>query len=199
MIRGLYVIVDNADLAQKCLQGGARIIQLRQKNQNQKVEAFRIADLKKKVDFIFILNDDPHLVLETGADGVHLGQGDMPIIDARKLLGKNKIIGKSTHSVEEALIAQSEPTDYIACGAIFPTAAKGPEHPVIGLEGLRAIRKVVGKPLVAIGGINRSNVSQVIAAGADAIAMISALRENTGPEVSFYRGLFPLESLANTR
>lgn len=189
-IVGLYAVVDSADLAQECLTGGCSLIQLRQKGQNQKNEAQKIKALKARHDFIFILNDDPQLALEIGADGVHLGQGDMPVVEARKLLGPKVIIGKSTHSVEEAMIAEEEPTTYVAAGAIFPTAAKGPDHPIIGLEGLKAIRKAVSKPLVAIGGINRSNAASVISAGADAIAMISALRKNIEHEVQYYRALF---------
>ncbi len=187
MIRGLYAIVDPAlssgvpidTLARDYLEGGASIIQLRCKEDvEQQVEhAQKIIQLKKKYSFLFIINDEPEVVDRVGADGVHLGQEDMDVSVARGLLGPKKIIGKSTHSLIEARSAWEEEVDYIAVGAIYPTTSKPLGHPVVGLTMLENICERSPKPVVAIGGINRRNVKQVIKAGASSVALISALSQ----------------------
>jgi len=123
-----------------------------------------------------IVNDRVDLALAIGAHGVHLGQDDIPPEAARRLLGPEAIIGYSTHTVEQASAALTLPIDYIAIGPIFQTATKTDTSPVLGVEGLRAVRQAIGDlPLVAIGGITRTNAAEVIQAGADSIAVISAL------------------------
>jgi thiamine-phosphate pyrophosphorylase len=123
-----------------------------------------------------IINDRVDIALAVGAHGVHLGQDDMPPEAARRLLGAEAIIGYSTHTVEQASAALTLPIDYIAVGPIFQTATKTDTSPVLGLEGLRAARQAIDDfPLVAIGGITRANASEVIRAGADSVAVISAL------------------------
>lgn len=185
-MNGLYTIVetlgdsrlDPVSLAQNYLKGGARILQLREKkaSRGQRLQwAKEIASFKDTYDFNFIINDDPEIVAEVGADGVHLGQNDRSIKEARKIIGPAKIIGRSTHSLEEALVAQREEADYIAFGAVFPTSSKPPGHIVVGLEGLREVIRRVSVPVVAIGGINRSNINSVVETGVHSIAMISAL------------------------
>lgn len=144
--------------------------------------AREIIQLKKEADFTFIINDDPEMVTEVGADGVHLGQNDRSIKEARKIIGPEKIIGRSTHSLEEALVAQREEADYIAFGAVFPTSSKPPGHIVVGLEGLREVIRRVSIPIVAIGGINRSNIGSVLETGVQAVAMISALTQSENVE-----------------
>jgi thiamine-phosphate pyrophosphorylase len=127
-----------------------------------------------------IINDRVDLALAVGAHGVHLGQDDMPPDAARKLLGPNAVIGYSTHNIEQAIAATKLPIDYLAIGPIFATTTKGDTAPVLGLDGLRAVRHAIGAfPLVAIGGITHANARDVIAAGADSVAVISALLSNS--------------------
>ena len=123
---------------------------------------------------LFIINDYLDLVLAAGADGLHLGQEDLPIKEARKLLPIDRILGCSVTAVEQAKAAESDGADYLAVGSIYPTSSKETAI-VVGLERLHQIRQVVSLPLVAIGGINRDNASEVAVAGADAVAAISAL------------------------
>jgi thiamine-phosphate pyrophosphorylase len=122
----------------------------------------------------FIVNDHPDIAMAVDADGVHLGQDDLPIEEARKLMGGRRIIGISTHSVEQASAAQSAGADYVGFGPVFTTKTKdaGPRQ---GIEGLRQVRKAVTLPVIAIGGINVGNLDEVLRAGADGVAVISAI------------------------
>ena len=123
-----------------------------------------------------VVNDRADIALAVGADGVHLGQDDLDPSAARRLLGDKFIIGYSTHSVAQAVEAARLPVDYVAVGPIFDTSSKERPDPVVGLEGLRGVRAAVGPvPLVAIGGITRETARAVLAAGADSLALISAL------------------------
>ena len=159
--------------------GGASLIQLREKHLPP-IEFYKQA--KTAMEFAarsgvqLIVNDRVDLALAIGAHGVHLGQDDMPPEAARRLLRPQAIIGYSTHNVEQAQAALTKPIDYIAIGPIFTTATKIDTSPVLGLEGLRAVRTAVGNvPLVAIGGITQANAREVIGAGADSVAVISAV------------------------
>jgi thiamine-phosphate pyrophosphorylase len=128
-----------------------------------------------------IINDRADIALVLGAAGVHLGQDDMPPEAARKLLGPNAIIGYSTHNIEQAIAAINLPIDYLAIGPIFATTTKSDTAPVLGLEGSRAVREAIGRfPLVAIGGITHANAREVIRAGADSVAVISAVLTQSG-------------------
>jgi thiamine-phosphate pyrophosphorylase len=128
-----------------------------------------------------IINDRVDLALAVGAHGVHLGQDDMPPEAARKLLGPNAIIGYSTHNIEQAIAAINLPIDYLAIGPIFATTTKTDTAPVLGLEALRTVREAIGGfPLVAIGGITHANAREVIRAGADSVAVISAVLTQSG-------------------
>lgn len=198
-MRGLYAIVDSgfcpqgnlAALAHQYLAGGCRILQLRMKGpqrgsdleieealQAQRLRVAReIMRFKEAYDFTFFLNDDVEVALAVGADGVHVGEHDEPVQSIRERVGDRLRIGYSSHSLEEALAAEDAGADTIAFGAIFPTATKGPGHPVQGLERLAALAQKVHVPLIAIGGINRQNVRNVVEAGADAVAMITALAQ----------------------
>ena len=123
-----------------------------------------------------IINDRVDIALAAGASGVHLGQDDLPTEAARKLLGPQAIIGYSTHNVDQAISAIKLPIDYLAIGPIFSTTTKSDTAPVLGLHGLRAVRDAIGDfPIVAIGGITLDNARSVIDAGADSVAVISAL------------------------
>ena len=170
---------SHADQVRLLSRGGASLIQLREKHltPSQFFEQAQAAVSEARQSGVqIIINDRVDLTLAGGAHGVHLGQDDMPPEAARRLLGPEAIIGYSTHSVDEAQRALLLPIDYIAIGPIFNTSTKGDTSPAVGLEGLREVRKVVGDfPLVAIGGISLSNAAAVIEAGADSVALISAL------------------------
>jgi len=128
-----------------------------------------------------IINDRVDVALAVGAHGVHLGQDDMPPEAARKLLGPDAIIGYSTHNIEQAIAATKLPIDYLALGPIFATTTKTDTAPVLGLEGLRVVRQMIGSfPLVAIGGITHANAREVIQAGADSVAVINAVLADSG-------------------
>ena len=184
-IHGLYIISDttlsrgrtHAEVAIAAIRGGARIIQLREKALSFE-EACPIAREVRRIaadaGVTFIVNDSAELALAVDADGVHIGQGDMPLAEARRLLGDGRIIGVSTHGIEEALKAEDEGADYIGFGPMFKTATKDSAEPK-GCEGLMLIRDKVGIPIVAIGGINAANAARVMDSGADAVAVISAV------------------------
>ena len=159
--------------------GGASLIQLREKHLPALQfyeEAKQAVSVAERAGVRVIINDRVDIALAVGAHGVHLGQDDMPPEAARRLLGPEVIIGYSTHTVEQALNALTLPIDYLAIGPIFETSSKSDTSPVLGIEGLRAVRRAIGAvPLVAIGGISAANAAEVIAAGADSVAVLSAL------------------------
>ena len=158
--------------------GGATLIQLREK-QMPALQFYDQARAAVTSGVQLIINDRVDVAVAVGAHGVHLGQDDMPPEVARRLLGDEAVIGYSTHSVEQAKKALTLPIDYIAIGPIFTTSTKPNPSPTLGLEGLRAVREAVGKTqVVAIGGISHSNAREVIEAGADCVAVISALLSN---------------------
>jgi thiamine-phosphate pyrophosphorylase len=162
--------------------GGASLIQLREKRMPA-LEFYEQARAVKQYGVQLIINDRVDIALATGADGVHLGQDDLSPEVARKLLGPQAIIGYSTHNVDQAINATKLPIDYLAIGPIFSTITKSDTAPVLGLDGLRAVRNAVGGfPLVAIGGISLNNARDVIDAGADSVAVISALL--TAPDIT---------------
>ena len=129
--------------------------------------------LERKVKLI--MNDRADLCLAAGFDGVHVGQDDLSPEGARRIVGPERIVGVSTHNPEQLKLAATSPVDYIAYGPIFATSAKTNPDPVVGIDGLRAVRALTRKHLVAIGGITRANVRAVIEAGADSAAVISDL------------------------
>jgi thiamine-phosphate pyrophosphorylase len=187
----LYPITDrqisglsHAEQVARLSAGGARLIQLREKQlaprefHREAEEAIRVA---RSTGVQIIINDRVDIALALKADGVHLGQDDLPPEAARRMLGPDAVIGLSTHNAEQAQRAAALPIDYIAFGPICATQTKVNPDPVVGLNGLRRIRTLVGSiPLVAIGGITAENGVEVISSGADAVAVIGALlREAT--------------------
>jgi thiamine-phosphate pyrophosphorylase len=155
--------------------GGASLIQLREKRLPA-LEFYEQARAARQSGVQLIINDRVDIAIAAGASGVHLGQDDLPPEAARKLLGPQAIVGYSTHSVDQAINAIKLPIDYLAIGPIFSTTTKSDTAPVLGLDGLRAVRDAIGEfPLVAIGGITLDNARDVIEAGADSVAVISAL------------------------
>jgi len=165
-------------IAKEAILGGATIIQLREKNADSR-EFLNIAklllNLTKKAKIPLIINDRVDIALAANADGVHLGQEDMPIAEARRIVGKNKIIGISATDLKEAIKAEEQGADYLGVGPVFPTPSKEDATEPMGIEGLIEVREYVKIPLVAIGGINRENIDKVIQAGANGIAVISAV------------------------
>ena len=159
--------------------GGASLIQLREKHMPARdfyEQAKAVIAAASEGGVQVIVNDRVDVALAVGAHGVHLGQDDMPPDTARKLLGTDAVIGYSTHDIEQAIAATKLPIDYLAVGPIFATTTKTDTAPVLGLDGLRAVRQAIGSfPLVAIGGITRENAREVIRVGADSVAVISAL------------------------
>ncbi len=187
-MQGLYAICDTSfspqysheTLAELLLEGGVKIVQLRMKDQNPKSieeKAKKILDLKKKYEFTFILNDAVELAANLPVDGIHVGENDLPVAKVREQVGTHKLIGYSSHSLAEALQAEQAGADYVAFGAIFPTKTKGPGHPVQGLKKLQDLVKAIRVPVVAIGGIQKNNIQEVLQTGVACVAMITALTQ----------------------
>ncbi len=174
------VIIDRKDpreVAKKAIEGGIRMIQYRDK-QSSKKHVYRSAcdllELTRKENSFLIINDDVDLALVIDADGVHLGQEDLPISKARALLGPERIIGRSVHTFEAALAAQEDGADYLGIGPIFPSSTKQSRAP-LGYDVLREFRCRVHVPIFAIGGISLNNIESVLINGADGVACVSAI------------------------
>lgn len=179
-----YLRKDPISITADLIAGGADVIQLRSKSYPAKyiIEiGKKIRPLTQKNKVIFIANDRVDIAVAVQADGVHLGQEDLPPDVARRLLGKDKIIGLSTHSLIQARTAQNYAIDYISVGPIFRSLTK-PELKAIGTETLREIAGISNLPIVAIGGIDMHNLEEVLCQGADSIAFISAILNSRGIE-----------------
>lgn len=189
----LYPITDrrlsgltHAEQVAWLCEGGARLVQLREKHlaarafYAEALEALRVA---RRFGATLIVNDRVDVALAAGADGAHVGQDDMPPEAARALLGEGRILGFSTHGVEQAVAASSLTVNYVAIGPVFSTSSKENPDPCVGLEGLRRVRAAIGPAvkLVAIGGITLESAPSVLAAGADSVAVISALLDTPDP------------------
>lgn len=189
-INGVYLITDQGDKlvarVRTALRGGVSVLQYRAKGKSHELclaEGDQLKNLCRSYGAVFIINDDARLARELDADGVHLGQDDGSVGAARELLGPGKIIGKSTHTLDEALQAELEGADYIGFGAMYPTDSKAVTH-IPGISGLAAIRDRIKIPVVAIGGITTSNACRVIDAGADALAVISSVLSCPRPDMA---------------
>jgi thiamine-phosphate pyrophosphorylase len=180
----LYPVTDwqlsglsHAEQVSLLCDGGAKLIQLREKTESPAkfyAEAKTALQVARRHGVKIIINDRVDIALALKADGVHLGQDDLPPEAARQILGPEALIGFSTHNLEQAKRAAAMPVDYVAIGPIFPTATKKSENPEVGLEGLRLLRQALGSfHIIAIGGITAENMALVLDAGADAAAVIS--------------------------
>ncbi|MFA6054258.1 MAG: thiamine phosphate synthase [Thermodesulfovibrionales bacterium] len=191
---GLCFITDHntgglsfLDMTQAVLRAGVGWVQYRDKNASRRKvyeEAIKLKDLAGKHNAVFIVNDYSDIALAVDADGVHLGQDDLPVKEARKILGKGKIIGVSTHCIEQALEAEQAGADYLGFGPVFHTSTKDVGSPR-GTVLLGEIKNKVSIPVVAIGGINLENIHSVLETGVDAVAVVSAIlkgdiEENAG-------------------
>ncbi|MEK6529603.1 MAG: thiamine phosphate synthase [candidate division NC10 bacterium] len=181
----LYVILDRTashgrdlrEILDGVIAGGGRLVQFREKEWPLRRCLPLLEDLRrraKQAGIGFVVNDRLDLALAVEADGLHLGQDDLPASVARRLLPPSMFLGVSTHSLEQARQAEREGADYVAVGSIFPTATK-PEFQLVGLDLLRTVRQAIAAPLVAIGGITADNAEEAIRAGADGVAVISAV------------------------
>jgi len=192
MIHGLYLITDhNRDgrLSKRvaaAMRGGARIVQYRDKEQPEAVKLAELAQLRplcRQHGALLLVNDDPQLARKSDADGVHLGQGDGPVAAARAFLSPGKIVGVSTRTAAQARQAEADGADYIGLGAIYPTGSKG-DAQLVGVARLAEVRAAVKLPIVAIGGLTRDNAGTVIDAGADSLAVISAVMGAKSPQIA---------------
>jgi thiamine-phosphate pyrophosphorylase len=193
--RGLYAIIDPAFcrgrdplvVALAVLDGGCAVLQLRAKHWAEaELEplALRMLALCRAAAIPFIVNDHPELARRIAADGVHLGQGDLPIEQARSRLGPGVSIGLSTHDSTQARDAAARGADLIGFGPVFPTRTKDNPAPIVGLHALREVCRTIAIPVVAIGGITPANVAEVVASGAAMAAAIGALCGADDPRVA---------------
>lgn len=182
---GLYLVTSQAlsagrsttDVVRAALSGGVRLIQLREKDLSVRAYARLAAEVREltaSAGALLIINDRIDVALAVGADGVHLGQDDFPIADARRI-APGLIIGASTHSIEEAEDAQLRGASYVNIGPIFPTNTKVWDAAFLGLEGLRRIAPRVSVPFTVMGGIKRSHIAELTRAGANTIALVTAV------------------------
>ena len=186
-VRGLYVIVDPEatrgrpvlDVAEATLEGGAGVLQLRDK-MGDKGDVLAVArKLKAMCDeahALFVVNDDADVALACEAHALHVGQTDLPVAEARKVLAPHQMVGRSNNGVEEAMESQAQAADYLAVGAIFPTTTMGKSgRNSVGVEMIGKVKEAASQPVVAIGGINAGNISDVVRAGADCVCVVSAV------------------------
>ena len=171
--------LSHAEQVEKLIAGGARFIQLREKHASPK-EFFAAAqaaiEIARRNSVKIIINDRVDIALALKADGVHLGQDDLPPAAAREILGEKAIIGFSTHNVRQAIEAVKFPVDYVAIGPVFATETKENPDETVGTEGVQKVRAAIGDfPLVAIGGIGTENFQSVFESGADSLAIIKSV------------------------
>jgi thiamine-phosphate pyrophosphorylase len=189
----LYLVTDRAlsrgrstlEIVRAAVRGGVTCVQVREKTGSTRelIEAARkVKTFLNSCGVPLIINDRVDVALAVGADGVHLGQSDMPLDVARSLVGDSMVIGISAESIWDAVEAQRGGADYLGVSPIFPTPTKTDTAAPLGLAGLQAIRRAVKTPLVAIGGVNRGNAAEAIRNGADGIAVVSAIVAAEDPE-----------------
>jgi thiamine-phosphate pyrophosphorylase len=201
-VKGYYFITDSklsragnlSDVLQ-AVACGVEVVQYRNKNAETRQmyeEAVRLREICRDFGSIFLINDRVDIALAAEADGVHLGQSDMPCLAARKLLGREKIIGVTVHNLAEALEAESIGADYLGVSPIFQTATKPDAGKPAGIRLIEEIQARVDIPLIAIGGINHCNAGEVVRAGADGLCAISSVvaKENVRDEIIKFQEIF---------
>lgn len=187
----LYVILDAAlipsdelDLALKLADAGVRLLQYRNKSATPRrvfETSKRLASHLEPRGVSFVVNDRPDIAALTGATGVHVGQDDLDIESARRVVGSETWIGVSTHNLEQFQRALETSADYVAVGPVFPTSSKANPDPTVGVEFIKKVRCLTEKPVVAIGGVTLENAAQVIQSGADSVAVISDILNARNP------------------
>jgi len=194
IIRGLSI----EEAVQKAIMGGLKFLQYREKDLSSSV-SYEIAKEQRRLTqdagVTFVINDNVSLALAVKADGVHLGQEDLPLREARKIFGNQKLIGVSTHSVQEAVTAEKDGADYIGLGPIYSTTTKR-TRPPLGCGIISKVKEKVRIPIFAIGGINLDNLKEVLGAGATGVAVISAIL--TSPDITQTTRTF-LETIASVK
>jgi len=191
----LYLVTDDALAGGRSIEwivaeavaGGVTCVQLREKHAESRAYYERARALRERLRPLgipLIINDRLDIALAAGADGVHLGQGDLPCVEARHIAGPNFLIGISVSTTAEAQAAARDGADYLGISPIFDTPTKTDTPPATGIDGLRAIRAAVSLPLVAIGGIKAENAAAVVRAGADGIAVVSAIMAVADPRAA---------------
>jgi thiamine-phosphate pyrophosphorylase len=203
---GLYVVTDRTQtqgrpleaVVDAALQGGARAIQLREKDLSARALyelAQRLLPIVRSRGAAFLINDRIDLAMALPLDGVHLARTSLPPAEARRLLGASRLVGISCHTVEGAMEAH-EGADFIVLGPVFPTPSKAAYGPPVGLERLREVRRRIELPILGIGGVTAMNAAEVIAAGADGVASISAVMSAVDPAAAV-RGLLQVVHAAS--
>ncbi|MEE4265005.1 MAG: thiamine phosphate synthase [Desulfobacteraceae bacterium] len=191
----LYLVTDRGlargrstlEVVKAAVSGGVTCIQLREKDCSTREfieQALAMKSFLEARNIPLIINDRLDVALAVAADGVHLGQNDMPLEMARKIAGRSMLIGISAESVQDAIAAENGGADYLGVSPIFATPTKTDTAPPLGLEGLQEIRKQVKIPLVGIGGLNKSNAAEAIRSGADGVAVVSAIVAANDPAAS---------------
>ena len=191
----LYLVTDRSlslgrpleTVVEEAVRGGVTMVQLREKDASTLDFynlAMRLKSILKSYNVPLIINDRLDIALACDAEGLHVGQSDMPYAVARKLLGKDKIIGLSVESIQDAIDANNLDVDYIGISPVFGTQTKTDTAPALGLEGIREITRISGHPSVGIGGINLTNAQDIIQAGADGISVVSAIMSASDPQRS---------------
>jgi thiamine-phosphate pyrophosphorylase len=187
----LYVILDAGmlrepvgEISKKLIEAGVRLLQYRDKHASARElldRSKRVAESARQSRCTFFVNDRPDVAYLAGADGVHVGQEDLPAEQARCVLGPDRWVGVSTHNLQQFQQAAASSADYIAVGPVFPTGSKANPDPVVGVDFVRRVRALTSKPIVAIGGITLERAPEVIAAGADSVAVISGILQASDP------------------
>jgi thiamine-phosphate pyrophosphorylase len=201
----LYVILDAGmltepagEFAKKLTDAGVRLLQYRDKHSSARElwsNARAIAQTAHAAGCAFFVNDRPDIAHLAGADGVHVGQEDLDVEQAREVAGPGRLVGVSTHNLQQFEQARGSSADYIAVGPIFPTASKANPDPVVGMDFVRRVRPLTRKPIVAIGGITLERAPEVIAAGADSVAVISGILQANDPAAQAREFLRRLEEV----
>jgi thiamine-phosphate pyrophosphorylase len=193
-LSSLYIILDPSvcparplvEVLTVAAKAGVQLFQYRNKTASMKEaygEALALRQAAAKAGVLFIVNDRCDLALAVDADGVHLGQGDLPLDLARRVMGPDKLIGISTHNLDQVRDASAGKPDYLGFGPIFTPGSKQDHDPVVGLEGLRAMRRLTSLPVFAIGGIQIDQAGEVMRAGANGVAVVSAILK--APDISY--------------
>ena len=203
-LNGLYLIFDDRwasccslpDVLREAGQAGVKLVQYRNKTGSMKrvySAASELQSIAKEWGILFVVNDRCDLAMAVEADGVHLGQTDLPIALARKLVGPDMLIGVSTHNAEQVQAATKAGADYLGFGPIFPTETKANHDPVVGIQGMQRIRALTSLPVFAIGGIRPESVNELTQAGANGVAVASGIFDATDRQQAFTEFLAPFE------